>query len=89
MGASEAVTAHIEALRRERQLDTQGEALAAIAMRLAELLDVGQPVVMTASWTKELRQTILAMAPKGTPDGDDADSWLDGLSAEVRNPPEP
>lgn len=87
MGASEAVREHVEALRREGQLDTQGEALAEIAFRLAGLLDVGEPVTMTASWTRELRQTLLDLAPKGTSGGDDDDAWLDGLSAEVRDSP--
>lgn len=86
VGACEkAVKAHVTALRRESTLDTGGEALAALAVNLAKKLDVGEPLMMTASWARELRMTLAALGPReAAGDGDD-DSWLADLSAEVRN----
>jgi hypothetical protein len=78
-----AVTTHIEGLRAGGQLDTAGEALAAIALTLAAQLDVADPPTMTASWARELRTTLGELG-KGHDDSD-ADSWLDGMSAEVRD----
>ncbi len=81
-----AVDTHITALRREQQLDTHGEALAALARKLADLLDVGEPVMMTASWARELRQTLDALTPGGdSGDGDDDDSWVAGLPSPLRH----
>lgn len=82
----QAVDQHIQALRQEQQLDTQGEALAQVAIKLADLLDAGEPVLMTGTWARELRSTLVALAPKGgAGDGDD-DSWLADLSATLRHP---
>lgn len=83
--ARDAVDAHVQALRQEQQLDTQGEALAAVAIRLADLLDAGEPVIMTGTWARELRSTLVALAPKGAAGDGDDDSWLVGLSASLRH----
>jgi hypothetical protein len=82
---AKAVTSHVEALRREQQLDTQGEALAALAVNLAKKLDVGEPMMMTASWARELRMTLAALSPREAADDGDDDSWLAGLPAAVRD----
>lgn len=63
-------------------MDTSSEALAALALNLAALLDRGDPVMMTASWARELRATMQALTPRGSGDGDD-DSWLTDLPAPV------
>lgn len=89
LGACEgAVTAHVEALQRESQLDTHGEALAALAVNLAQKLDGGEPMMMTASWARELRMTLVALGPREAADDGDDDSWVADLPAAVRNPPE-
>lgn len=85
----EAVDHHIQALEQENQLDTHGVALAAVAKKLADLLDGGEPVLMTGTWARELRSTLVALAPRGGAGGDDDDdSWLTDLSATLRDPAE-
>jgi hypothetical protein len=85
-GACEkAVKAHVRALQHESTLDTGGEALAALALNLAQRLDVGEPLMMTASWARELRMTLAALGPREAPNDGDDDSWLTDLSTEVRH----
>lgn len=85
-----AVQDHIEALRREGGLDTKDEALAALALNLAALLDAGEPPTMTASWARELRATLVLLQPEASGDSD-PDSWLDNLGggAAIQHPPQP
>lgn len=86
-GATEsAVDEHIAALRREHSLDTGGEAHAALALRLARLIDEGEPVMMTASWARELRATLVVLTKQEAPGDGDDDSWVAGLSASLRDP---
>lgn len=92
-----AVRHHIDALRRGQPVDTYGEALATLALDLAEHIDRGVPVHMTGTWHRELRQTLEALGPSlvvpGPEDADgdddaepeDPDAWLDGLSTPVRD----
>lgn len=84
-----AVQGHISSLRDAGLMDTAGEALAALALNLAARLDAPLPEGMkgdpTASWSRELRATLLALAPKEAPGGDD-DSWVAGLPAPVQHP---
>lgn len=87
-----AVEKHVEALRREQQLDTEGEVLAALALKLGELLDGGEPVTMTVAWARELRLALAALAPGGRgDDGDDGadDSWLADLPSPLRDAAQP
>jgi hypothetical protein len=77
----------VDSLRREQQLDTHGEALAALALTIAAKLDEGEPVMMTSAWARELRQTLALLMPARGVDDDD-DDWTSALSAEVRDTPE-
>lgn len=82
-----AVQDHVDALRSKGALDSQREALAALALNLAGLLDVGEPPTMTASWARELRATLVLL--EAGEDDSDPDSWLDdiGGGAEVQHAP--
>lgn len=83
-----AVAAFVDSLRREQSIDTHGEALAALALTLAAKLDAGEPVMMTASWARELRQTLAALTVKVGDDSDD-DDWASSLPAPVWDQKEP
>lgn len=83
-----AVLVHVAALEREGQLDTHGTALATIAIRLAHTIDTLGPVEpkTLAQWTKELRETLAALAEEVDTDGaEDPDSWVAGLSSSIRD----
>lgn len=88
-----AVQDHVDELRQDGHLDSQGEALAVLALNLAGLLDAGEPPTMTAAWARELRATLAALRPEGGSGDGDPDAWLDSLTAgsaaEVRHTEEP
>jgi hypothetical protein len=81
-----AVSRHVRTLRDDGELTS--EPLAELALKLAESLDEGAGLA-TAAVARELRQTLEAMAPKGTDDSDDEFAqFLAGLSQPSVLPPE-
>lgn len=85
-----AVQDHVDALRSDGHLDTQGEALASIALALAAQIDAGDPPASTAPCAKELRAVLAQLEPEGDDDDGDPDGWLDTLGGggpEVRHAP--
>lgn len=81
----QATRSHLEAVRREGQMDTRGEALAAGAVALSKLIDGADPPTSVAGWHREWRDTLAEIA-KEAPGGDDPDSWVAALSADIRDP---
>lgn len=82
-----AVEACTEQLRRDQPLDAHDEALARLAVTLAEYLDDGAGMA-TAAVSKELRATLAALTAKEVDDSDDEIFGAD-LPAPVRDTPQP
>ena len=84
---------YVAGLREAGDLDLMGEALAQSALRLARVLDVGptQGEGTIAATARELRATLVELAPKGgEPDDDDLFSRLEReLSSPVGDDQEP
>lgn len=74
----------IAELRENEELDTAGEALAAIAENLAANLDAGAGMA-TAAVAKELRATVEVMAPR-KPVHDELDDIIDQLNVPELRP---
>lgn len=85
---------YLAGLRKTGDLDALGEALAQSALRLARTLDVGpaQGEGTIAATARELRATLVELAPKGGDDGD-SDPFAQwerslGMPSEIRHPEE-
>lgn len=80
MGLAAAVEAYVAPLR----ADGRSEALASMAVRLAESLDeAGVPY--RAALNKELRATLAELVPEDADGTGDSDGWLAELSSPVLN----
>lgn len=71
-------------LKDEGKLDGR-EALAELAVTLAKVLD-GDPGLVVAAVSRELRATIVELRKPHDSVGDEAESWLAGLSSPVEHP---
>ncbi|HET6914749.1 MAG TPA: hypothetical protein VFH56_01535 [Acidimicrobiales bacterium] len=78
----------IDALMSEHPM---GEALAAMAFKLASMLDGSVQHMAVAGINRELRETLLELARLGVDDDDDLDAELSrpDVPSEIRNPEEP
>lgn len=77
----------VDALMSEHPM---GEALAAMAFKLASMLDGSVQHMAVAGINRELRETLLELARLGVDDDDDLDAELSrpDVPSEVRNPEE-
>ena len=82
MSVTEAVAAFVASCE---PLDELGRARAALALRLAEVLDSGQSLMATAAISRELRETLGQLAGEGRSVDDNFGSFIAGLSTAVRH----
>lgn len=78
------VTNAIRSVVASLELDEVGKARAALALRLAEVLDSGQSLMATAAISKELRETLAELTGEGGHD-ERLDKLIAGLSAPIQH----
>ncbi len=83
-GAKQATERMVADLRREGVWSSADEALAAVAFKLAEVLDAGAGMA-TAAVARELRATLTQLRD-ARPADDDVDDWIADVSASVQHP---
>jgi hypothetical protein len=67
-----------------QEIDQATEPLAAVALKLAEVLDSGRALMAAAATSRELREVLSVLAGETT-DDDKFDAWLAGLSAPLQH----
>lgn len=82
MSVTDAVQRFVDA---QGDLDELGQARAALALRLATVLDSGQGLMATAAISRELRETLADLAGEGNAN-DELGAFIADLSTAVRNP---
>jgi hypothetical protein len=81
MSVEAATVQTLEHLRAAGKLEGR-EALAELALTLARTLD-GDPGLVVAAVSRELRATLMELGKPHDSVGDEAESWLAGLSSAV------